>query len=159
MQNNCGQFNKKKMKKKKMVAVPAIILVINPTIQYTIFERLQVLGETVLHRKSSGLEIFIYGALGKICATIVTYPYILAKTRLQIQNSKVNSGIFQIFQQIISTEGFSGLYKGLSDKALASVLTAAILLFSQNRVSERKTNSGNNRLNDTQKKKPRLPKC
>lgn len=60
---------------------PALVLVINPILQYTAFERLRAI---VLERKRkrnvalrlSDFEVFILGALSKLFATGITYPQI-----------------------------------------------------------------------------------
>jgi solute carrier family 25 (peroxisomal adenine nucleotide transporter), member 17 len=55
--------------------VPALILVANPIIQYTVFEQLK---NAVERRRGSRLlpnDAFILGALGKLLATGITYPY------------------------------------------------------------------------------------
>jgi len=55
--------------------IPALVLVINPIIQYTVFEQLK----TVLERKRASRltpnDAFVLGALGKLLATGITYPY------------------------------------------------------------------------------------
>jgi len=44
----------------------------------------------------------------------VLYPFVLVKTRLQIQRQNtVYSGSLDAFKKIIRTEGFCGLYKGM----------------------------------------------
>jgi solute carrier family 25 (peroxisomal adenine nucleotide transporter), member 17 len=53
--------------------IPALILVINPIIQYTIFEQLKSRLERM--RKLGNLDFFLLGAISKIIATGSTYPY------------------------------------------------------------------------------------
>lgn len=109
---------------------PALILVINPIIQYTAFEQLKNL--TIKHKgKLNALDIFILGALGKLVATTVTYPYTLIKSRMQLRqgerdDSRYTSTI-DAFKKIVKYEGFSGLYKGIQSKIYQSVLAAALL--------------------------------
>jgi adenine nucleotide transporter 17 len=52
----------------------AMILVMNPIIQYAIFENIKT---RLLQSKSvlSGLDYFMLGAFSKLCATIIMYPY------------------------------------------------------------------------------------
>ena len=54
--------------------LPALVLVINPVIQYTVFERMKLWLEK---RKPtlSGIDFFFLGAVSKLCATSITYPY------------------------------------------------------------------------------------
>lgn len=110
--------------------VPALILVINPVIQYTAYEQLK---NFVLKRKEklSSLDVFILGAVAKLCATVSTYPYTVVKSRMQLrqgndETSKYNSTM-DAFRKIIKNEGVSGLYKGIQSKVFQSVLAAAFL--------------------------------
>nr|ODN91870.1 solute carrier family 25 (peroxisomal adenine nucleotide transporter), member 17 [Cryptococcus depauperatus CBS 7841] len=76
---------------------PALVLVLNPVIQYTTFERLVslLLGYRIVSRgitptgtKSLGRsslsdwDLFMLGAVSKLIATSSTYPYIVVKSRL-----------------------------------------------------------------------------
>ncbi|ANB15201.1 Yia6p [Sugiyamaella lignohabitans] len=108
---------------------PALVLVINPVLQYTIFEQLRNAVEK--RRKMTPLDAFFIGALGKIVATSVTYPYITLKARLQLRrkNNSESSSLIQGIKNIIERDGVSGLYKGLSTKVLQSALSSAFLFF------------------------------
>ncbi|KXS11358.1 mitochondrial carrier [Gonapodya prolifera JEL478] len=113
--------------------VPALILVINPIIQYTVFE--QVKAKLEATRKLSNFDFFLLGAISKLAATSITYPYIVIKSRMQLrqgtdENSRYNS-IADGFRKIIRTEGIIGLYKGIESKLLQSVLTAAFLFMAK----------------------------
>ncbi|KAH3671286.1 hypothetical protein OGAPHI_000509 [Ogataea philodendri] len=68
--------------------VPALFLVLNPIIQYTIFEQLKTLIVTRRKRKLSPFDALLLGAFGKLIATIVTYPYITVRSRMHLQNIK-----------------------------------------------------------------------
>ncbi|ORX51045.1 peroxisomal membrane protein [Piromyces finnis] len=110
--------------------IPALILVSNPVIQYTTFEQLKNL---LLKKKEKlgALDIFILGAIAKLCATVSTYPYTVVKSRMQLrqgtdETSKYNS-TFDAFNKIIKNEGPYGLYKGIQSKIFQSVLAAAFL--------------------------------
>lgn len=108
---------------------PALILVINPVLQYTIFEQLRNVIEK--KRKMTPIDAFFIGALGKIIATSVTYPYITLKSRLQLRKREgsESSSLIKGIQQIIERDGVSGLYKGLNTKVAQSALTSAFLFF------------------------------
>ncbi|XP_021904062.1 peroxisomal nicotinamide adenine dinucleotide carrier [Carica papaya] len=67
---------------------PTLIMVSNPSIQFMLYETmLKKLKKRTLEKKRSGeitaLEIFLLGALAKLGATIVTYPLLVVKARLQ----------------------------------------------------------------------------
>ena len=116
---------------------PALILVSNPTIQYSVFEKLKQLF-TKSNSKLGNGELFVLGAMGKIAATLVTYPYIMAKTTLQSQTDKEDSATHysstgQCLVGVYEREGLGGLYSGLNSKLWQSVLTAALLFVLQKR--------------------------
>ncbi|KAJ2909534.1 hypothetical protein GGI21_001785 [Coemansia aciculifera] len=113
--------------------IPALILVINPIIQYTAFEQLKNRVERV--RKLGSLDFFVLGAISKLAATSITYPYILLKSRMQLKQSK-NEGerytsLIDGVRKVIAQEGVAGLYKGIESKLLQSVLTASFLFMSK----------------------------
>ena len=54
---------------------PALMLVSNPVIQYTVYERLLVYFDG--RRKLTPVDYLVLGAVAKLCATCVTYPYIV----------------------------------------------------------------------------------
>ena len=54
---------------------PALMLVSNPVIQYTVFERLRVHVEST--KKLTPVDFLLLGAFAKLCATSITYPYIV----------------------------------------------------------------------------------
>ncbi|KAJ1964297.1 hypothetical protein GGI12_001529 [Dipsacomyces acuminosporus] len=113
--------------------IPALILVINPIIQYTVFEQLKNKVERL--RKLGNLDFFVLGAISKLAATSVTYPYILVKSRMQLKQSKNEnerySSLMDGLRKVIANEGVAGLYKGIESKLLQSVLTASFLFMSK----------------------------
>ncbi|RIA87572.1 mitochondrial carrier domain-containing protein [Glomus cerebriforme] len=104
--------------------IPALILVINPIIQYTTFEQLKARIEKL--KKLGNFDFFLLGAISKLIATGSTYPYIVVKSRMQLRQSEYKS-TWDGFQKIISNEGYNGLYKGIISKLIQSVFTAAFL--------------------------------
>ncbi|KAL9548895.1 hypothetical protein MBANPS3_005460 [Mucor bainieri] len=110
----------------------AMILVMNPIIQYAIFENLKT---RLMTSKGglSGLDYFLLGALSKLCATIIMYPYILIKSRLQMsENAKErNVGVLENMRLVVKNEGIAGLYSGLNSKLLQSVLSSAFLFYAK----------------------------
>jgi adenine nucleotide transporter 17 len=51
----------------------ALVLVINPIIQYTVFEQLK--NKISRSKNLSNFDFFLLGAISKLCATGITYPY------------------------------------------------------------------------------------
>ena len=91
--------------------IPALVLVINPILQYTIFEQLKDVVEK--RRRVMPRDAFFLGALGKLAATSITYPYITVKSRMHVASKDgPNNNMFQSLRRIINQEGWAGLYKG-----------------------------------------------
>ncbi|KAJ1673475.1 hypothetical protein EV182_005155, partial [Spiromyces aspiralis] len=113
--------------------VPALILVINPIIQYTVFEQLKNRLQTL--RSLGNLDFFLLGAVSKLIATFVTYPYIVVKTRMQLRQSKHESeryhSLLDGLKKIFAQEGVQGLFKGITSKLVQSVITAAFLFMTK----------------------------
>ncbi|KAK9467212.1 mitochondrial carrier domain-containing protein [Lipomyces arxii] len=119
---------------------PALVLVINPILQYTIFERLKAVIEK--RRQLKPFDFFILGALCKLVATSVTYPYITVKSRMQVQRRSaantdsssdekpvVYKSTISALREISSSEGIASLYSGMDSKLVQSVLTSAFLFY------------------------------
>ncbi|KAK0612845.1 mitochondrial carrier domain-containing protein [Bombardia bombarda] len=104
--------------------VPALVLVINPILQYTLFEQMKNTVEKK-RRVTPGIA-FLLGALGKLFATSVTYPYITVKSQMHVAGGK-KEGVFEAINRVVKDEGYAGLYKGIGPKVTQSVLTAACL--------------------------------
>ncbi|KAG6021882.1 hypothetical protein E4U41_002372 [Claviceps citrina] len=107
--------------------LPALVLVINPILQYTLFEQMKNAVEK--RRKVSPTVAFFLGALGKLFATSVTYPYITVKSQMHVagSHSGKREGMSATLSRVIREEGYAGLYKGIGPKVSQSVLTAALL--------------------------------
>ena len=91
--------------------LPALVLVINPILQYTIFEQLKNVVER--RRRMTPKDAFYLGALGKILATSITYPYITIKSRMHVASKDgPKESLNGSLKRIIQEEGWKGLYKG-----------------------------------------------
>jgi adenine nucleotide transporter 17 len=68
------------------------------------------------HKKSSltGLQVFLFSAIAKSLATMITYPFIFLRTRMIGSKEKTQqNGIIATFKSVIEKDGYSGLYKGM----------------------------------------------
>ena len=93
--------------------LPALVLVINPILQYTIFEQLKQMLEK--RRKVTARDSFVMGALGKLAATTITYPYITVKSRAHVASGPGRQeGMTATIRRIVKEEGVGGLYGGES---------------------------------------------
>lgn len=91
--------------------MPALVLVINPILQYTVYEQLKNTLEK--RRRITPTDAFYLGALGKLLATSITYPYITVKSRMHVAGKDgPKEDMFTTFRRIIREEGYAGLYGG-----------------------------------------------
>ncbi|KAF8544503.1 mitochondrial carrier domain-containing protein [Trichophaea hybrida] len=107
--------------------IPALVLVVNPILQYTIFEQLKNLLERRKRRNITPSDAFLLGAIGKLIATALTYPYITVKSRMHVGKGDRRDNLLQALERIVEEEGWQGLYKGVGPKLVQSVITAAFL--------------------------------
>nr|POE84617.1 peroxisomal membrane protein pmp47b [Quercus suber] len=106
--------------------LPALVLVINPILQYTVFEQLKQALEK--RRKVTAWDSFLLGALGKLAATSITYPYLTVKSRAHVASAEGSKeGMTATLKRIAKEEGIGGLYGGIGPKVTQSVITAAFL--------------------------------
>eukprot|EP01095_Lingulamoeba_sp_RSL-Kostka_P005643 TRINITY_DN1705_c3_g1_i1.p1 TRINITY_DN1705_c3_g1~~TRINITY_DN1705_c3_g1_i1.p1 ORF type:complete len:346 (+),score=94.80 TRINITY_DN1705_c3_g1_i1:310-1347(+) len=139
--------------------VPSLILTLNPAIQYMIFDKLKRFWLKYLRKrkrnstrqqnnstkntqnnkcekkltKLPSFHIFIIGAIAKIIATLVTYPYIMAKVRMQI-NKKQNVGTLVVLLAVLKEDGFFGLYSGLQTQIYKSVIGTSLMYMAKEKI-------------------------
>ncbi|CAO3615073.1 unnamed protein product [Cunninghamella echinulata] len=113
---------------------PSLVLCVNPAITYGSFEKIKQLVLTTFNIPFSSAVAFYVGALSKTLATIITYPYIMAKVRLQWKPSKELEGkidayksAYDVLSRVLKQEGLSGWYKGMSTQITKAVLSQALL--------------------------------
>lgn len=56
------------------------------------------------------------GAVGKLCATGITYPYITIKSRMHVAADKESQqeNMLKSLRKVVREEGWGGLYKGMN---------------------------------------------
>ncbi|XP_022070206.1 peroxisomal membrane protein PMP34 [Acanthochromis polyacanthus] len=116
---------------------PSLLLVLNPAIQFMIYEGLKRQLRKGVPRELSSLEVFLIGAVAKAVATTVTYPLQTIQSVLRFgqfntstEKSKLLSGLRAVKCLLLNRArryGVLGLFKGLEAKLLQTVLTAALM--------------------------------
>jgi len=133
---------------------PGMVLTVNPAITYGVYERLK---SALVHTRAAagapsvltpGMS-FVLGAFSKTLATITTYPYIMAKVRIQARTSgdaheeqglphaarprgrAAQTGAVGLLIRVLKTEGFVGWYQGMSAQIIKAVLSQALLFVSK----------------------------
>jgi adenine nucleotide transporter 17 len=91
---------------------PALVLVINPILQYTLYEQFKNALEKRRGRSITPKDSFYLGALGKLLATSITYPYITVKSRMHVARAGRKEGMGESLSRIVREEGWQGLYGG-----------------------------------------------
>jgi len=139
---------------------PGLVLTVNPAITYGVFERVKNLFIAAQLKAGTGDKItpglsFLIGAISKTLATVVTYPYIMAKVRIQTrtadeeeakveglelpvahrshhEHSKLkHPGAIDILAQVLQREGVAGWYRGMAAQITKAVLSQALLFMSK----------------------------
>lgn len=122
----------------------SLVLTLNPSLTFFFFETLK---RSVLSRSQraspSAQATFLLAAVSKALASSITYPFSLAKSRLQAStttkpsisvelNSKERarppSNVFTTILHIAQTEGISALYEGLDGEVLKGFFSHGITM-------------------------------
>ncbi|KAH7099615.1 mitochondrial carrier [Auriculariales sp. MPI-PUGE-AT-0066] len=118
---------------------PGLVLTVNPAITYGVFERIKATVQPG-GGKLSPWTAFCVGATSKTLATVVTYPYIMAKIRVQARTDKSvlpsssargGPGSIQILREVLHDQGFKGWYQGMDAQITKAVLSQALLFVSK----------------------------
>lgn len=105
--------------------VPSLVLVLNPIINFLIYEYLR---KKMIQRNENPafLVIFFISVIAKFIATWITYPILTLKTRA-FTNEK-NNKYFQLINDYIKKEGFFALYRGLTTKLFQTLMYNAFMM-------------------------------
>ncbi|XP_077475078.1 peroxisomal membrane protein PMP34 [Stigmatopora argus] len=116
---------------------PSLLLVLNPAIQFMIYEGLKRQLRKGVPRELASVEVFMIGAVSKAVATTVTYPLQTIQSILrfgQFNKSANKSKMLSSFMAVkcllvnrVRKFGILGLFKGLEAKLLQTVMTAALM--------------------------------
>lgn len=89
-------------------------------------------------RKFDSIKHAFNGGAAGLLAKLAVYPFDLTKKRLEVVNfdearskfgqTRTYSGMMHCFSDIIHTEGFRGLYKGIAPSLLKAYLSTAVTL-------------------------------
>ena len=76
--------------------------------------------------------MFVAGALAKMAATLLTYPVLLVKSRLQASSKSDDSamrydGTIDALRRIVREEGYGAFYRGMGTKMTQTVFASALM--------------------------------
>lgn len=105
--------------------VPALCLTAHGVVQFTVYEALKEATPG-----ADGTRLFTFGLMSKVLAAILTYPYQVAKARLQQRFAGVPeyNGLFDCAKKIYHREGTRGFYKGFVANLLRVAPQSAVTL-------------------------------
>ncbi|KAK9827375.1 hypothetical protein WJX81_003723 [Elliptochloris bilobata] len=128
--------------------LPSLVMVSNPSVNYMFFEYLtarladwrRAESATGKAPRASPGDVFFLSAAAKLGATVLTYPILMVKTRLQSEGKHTTAdrrynGSVDAVTRIWQTEGLPGFYKGMRTKIVQSILAAALLMAIKEEIS------------------------
>ncbi|ELU07461.1 hypothetical protein CAPTEDRAFT_226474 [Capitella teleta] len=119
--------------------LPSVVLASNPAVQFMVYEALKRRYAANGNAKNvGGFVYFMMGALSKMVATFITYPLQVIQARLRAGHNKRGNGfrgMLYALDQIYEKYGFKGLYKGLELKLTQTVLMAALMFFTYEKIA------------------------
>ncbi|XP_048763251.2 peroxisomal membrane protein PMP34-like [Ostrea edulis] len=116
----------------------SVMLASNPSIQFMVYETVKRYFQQFFKSKElSGFLYFIIGAISKMVATVATYPLQILQSRFRAGSKKSDDSkkITQSLLNIIRSEGFLGLYRGMEAKLVQTVLTAALMFLCYEKIA------------------------
>ena len=155
--------------------VPSLIMVSNPALQYAFYEsasdafrrrrakaQRKVAGSIPSGARDSRAlttwEVFVAASLAKMGATVLTYPVLLVKTRLQASKGKRSKpaddkeddpatleregssapydGAFDALRRIAREEGVAAFYRGMGTKMTQTVFAAALMFVTKEEIAK-----------------------
>ncbi|KAK6170729.1 hypothetical protein SNE40_019045 [Patella caerulea] len=118
--------------------MPSIVLASNPAIQFMVYETLKRYFQRIFKTAElSGVLYFIMGAIAKAVSTVITYPLQVLQSRMRAGFSKEEESKSMLgnILHLISTRGIPALYKGMEAKLLQTVLTAALMFLTYEKIA------------------------
>ena len=106
--------------------IPNLILVINPVINFVIYESLKkfLVGSNLT---LSAFHIFTISLWSKSCSTFFTYPILTLRINLQASKSKKDVTFYEAYK-ILRNLGFRGLYVGVFTKFIHTIFYNATMM-------------------------------
>ena len=115
----------------------SFVLSANPAIHFMVYETIK---RFIAKRRGStnltSLELFLIGGFAKCVATVLTYPLQLLQCRQRAARKQGGAcpSARNIVEEVLRTSGLLGLYKGMESKLCQTVLAAAIMFLTYEKV-------------------------
>jgi len=110
-----------------------VILCINPSIEYTVFD--QIKRRRRKGKTLSDSEAFWLGAFSKAVATFFTFPLVRAKVLQQSGLEKFKGmDANSIIVKLIVSDGIGSIFAGMQTQLIKNVIASAIMLSMKERI-------------------------
>lgn len=112
-----------------------VLLSFNPSLTYYFFQLLRVSLIPRRRRENpTSLELFFLAAFAKTFATLITYPIMLSKTRMQIK-LKEKATLLHSLYRTLRTEGVAGAYVGARSQILKGFFSQGITMMTKDQIA------------------------
>ena len=113
-----------------------MILVLNPIINFVVYEAIKKFLTLEGEKGASALKIFIASSVGKILATFATYPILTVRVKLHkaTEFGEAHLSQFNLFKKIMASLNFQDYFTGISAKIVQTVLYNAFLLIAYEKI-------------------------
>jgi adenine nucleotide transporter 17 len=106
--------------------LPGLILVLNPIINFVVYEKLREMTISSPGQVPSAGKVFVVSLIAKFIATIFTYPILTIKTKAF--TDKKGESTSSLLLKFIKKEGAMALYRGLYAKLFQTLLYNAFMM-------------------------------
>jgi len=117
----------------------SLILVTNPIIQFSVYFLLKRRFAPTANGISSQ-KAFLFGAIAKFFATVVTYPLQVAQSRLRYSKTQVKDSVglrqstWSCLRDLFHERGIPGLFIGIETKITQTVMNSALMFLFYERI-------------------------
>jgi hypothetical protein len=121
-----------------------LVLTLNPALTFLLHESLlRVFVARDKRANPGGRTTFAIAAVSKSLASAITYPFSLAKSRMQVdrkesaasgEKAKASSGVFAMVARILQNEGLLALYSGLEFEMSKGFLSHGLTMLLKERI-------------------------
>ena len=91
---------------------PSLFGTVTFSIQFTVYERLKALRGASTSKDLGTLDYVTFSAAAKIVAGVITYPYQVLRTRMQMYGLERGIGLGELSREIWAQDGARGFYIG-----------------------------------------------
>ncbi|EIN12582.1 mitochondrial NAD transporter [Punctularia strigosozonata HHB-11173 SS5] len=112
---------------------PSLLGIAHVAVQFPLYEQLKILAHGGSSEPLSSGAILLCSGTAKMVASVTTYPHEVIRTRLQIHRRELDTpartpGVLRTAMDVVTKEGWRGLYRGLSINLIRTVPNSAVTM-------------------------------